>query len=82
MQEDVMDGFDITKQDAIFEHLKADGKFQFLKGHKIPSADEIADRNYCKWHNSWTHSTKNCLDFWLFYSRNSGRSLGALSLSL
>lgn len=46
MQEDVMDGFDITKQDAIFEHLKADGKFQFLKGHKIPSADEIAGRNY------------------------------------
>lgn len=25
MQEDVMDGFDITKQDAIFEHLKAEG---------------------------------------------------------
>lgn len=46
MQEDVMDGFDITKQDAIFEHLKADGKFQFLQGHKIPSADEIAGRNY------------------------------------
>lgn len=39
---------------------------------EVPSADEIAGRNYCKWHNSWTHSTKNCLDFLLFFSRNSG----------
>ena len=33
------------------------------KGVKIPSLDELKGKVYCKWHNSWSHSTKNCIVF-------------------
>jgi hypothetical protein len=30
------------------------------KGHVIPPPEELAIRDYCKWHNSFSHSTNGC----------------------
>ena len=38
--------------------------FQKLpKKVKIPSPQELKGRVHYKWHNSWSHSTKNCIVF-------------------
>lgn len=55
--------FDITQQEAIFDHLNADGRIKFRKGYKPPSPPEMAGKEYCKYHSSWTHSTNACIVF-------------------
>lgn len=55
--------FDITQQEAIFDHLNADGRIKFRKGYKPPSPPEMAGKEYCKYHCSWTHSTNECIVF-------------------
>ncbi|GKV29945.1 hypothetical protein SLEP1_g38818 [Rubroshorea leprosula] len=55
--------FDMSKTSDIFNHLKKSGLIKLLPGHKISTATEIGARDYCKFHNSWKHSTDNCLIF-------------------
>ncbi|GKV42144.1 hypothetical protein SLEP1_g49581 [Rubroshorea leprosula] len=55
--------FDVSKASDIFDHLKKSGLIKLPSGHKIPTAAEIGARDYCKFHNSWKHSTDNCLIF-------------------
>lgn len=55
--------FDITQQEAIFDHLNADGRIRFRKGYKPPTATELTGKEYCKFHCSWTHSTNACIVF-------------------
>ncbi|GKV33998.1 hypothetical protein SLEP1_g42429 [Rubroshorea leprosula] len=55
--------FDVSKASDIFDHLKKTGLIKLPPGHKIPTAVEIGARDYCKFHNSWKHSTDNCLIF-------------------
>ncbi|GKV48260.1 hypothetical protein SLEP1_g55084 [Rubroshorea leprosula] len=55
--------FDVSKASDIFDHLKKSGLIKLPPGHKIPAAAEIGARDYCKFHNSWKHSTDNCLIF-------------------
>ena len=31
--------------------------------HKIPAKVETRGRDYCKWHNAFTHQTKDCVTF-------------------
>ncbi|CAL2277863.1 unnamed protein product [Prunus armeniaca] len=31
--------------------------------HKLPKPEELKGRQYCKWHNSWNHSTNSCVVF-------------------
>ena len=33
------------------------------EGHKIPTAQEVNGRPYCKWHHSFTHITNDCKEF-------------------
>ncbi|GLU07026.1 hypothetical protein SLE2022_240060 [Rubroshorea leprosula] len=56
--------FDISKTNEIFDHLKKSGLIKLPPGHKIPMAGEIGNREYCKYHNSWKHSTNDCVIFW------------------
>jgi hypothetical protein len=35
-------------------------QLKFLEGFKIPIAQELQGRSYCKWHNSFTHGTNDC----------------------
>ncbi|XP_059671163.1 uncharacterized protein LOC132316708 [Cornus florida] len=55
--------FDISKAEQIFDHLLSDKIIKVTRVHKIPSADEIKGREYCKYHNSWNHATNNCVVF-------------------
>lgn len=55
--------FDITKAEEIFDHLMADKLLHFSVGHKIPPRAKIKWKEYCKYHNSWNHTTVNCITF-------------------
>nr|ABA96934.2 retrotransposon protein, putative, unclassified [Oryza sativa Japonica Group] len=55
--------FDITKAGKIFDLLLREKQIQLPAGHVIPSAEELGKRGYCKWHNSGSHSTKDCKVF-------------------
>ena len=35
----------------------------FLKDHQIPNKDELRVKAYCKYHNSWNHTTNACWGF-------------------
>lgn len=39
------------------------GERGLRQGHTIPSKEEIKDKKYCKWHNTWRHNTNNCVVF-------------------
>jgi hypothetical protein len=55
--------FDITKADKIFDYLLEKGQIKLTGSHKIPSAEELKKRRYCKYHNSSTHTTNDCKVF-------------------
>ena len=44
--------FDISMLDQIFDCLVKDKQIKLLEGHKIPLADKIKGKKYCKWHYS------------------------------
>ncbi|XP_059627594.1 uncharacterized protein LOC132270431 [Cornus florida] len=41
----------------------ADKQLIFTAGHKMLSASEMAEKEYCKFHNLWKHCTNNCVIF-------------------
>ena len=45
-------GFDVTKADRIFDLLLQEGQIKLSTNHTIPSAAELKNRKYCKWHNA------------------------------
>ncbi|XP_058217449.1 uncharacterized protein LOC131328528 [Rhododendron vialii] len=55
--------FDISKAEAIFDQLLANKLLKLPFGHKISTLDELKGKEYCKYHNSWSHSTNNCFVF-------------------
>ena len=55
--------FDLTNADNIFDHLLAVNFLKLPKWVKIPSLEELRGKVNYKWHNSWSHSTKNCIIF-------------------
>jgi hypothetical protein len=52
--------FDVSKVEQIFDLLLKEKQLKFPEGCKIPTAKELQGRSYCKWHNSFTHSTGDC----------------------
>ena len=60
-QEEFKFTFDVSRCDRIFDELLKSGKIKIT--HAIPSADELKKRAYCKWHNSFSHSTNDCTVF-------------------
>lgn len=63
-KEEIKYAFDITKADQISDHLLKDKQIKLLEGYKNPSMKELNEKKYCKWHNRWSHITKNCLVLW------------------
>lgn len=51
--------FDTSKADHIFEYLQKDKQIWLMYGHKILCAEELKEKQYCKWHNSYSHNTSN-----------------------
>lgn len=52
--------FDISKTDQIFDLLLKEKQLKLPEGHKIPTAQEMNGRPYCKWHHLFTHATNDC----------------------
>jgi hypothetical protein len=55
--------FDVSKCDHLFDLLLWGGVIQLTEGHVIPNADILEKKAYCKWHNSYTHTTNECSYF-------------------
>ena len=51
----------------------------FTKDHRIPSKDELRGKTYCKYHNSWNHTTNAC---WVLEMSNKTGSTKGYSSSL
>jgi hypothetical protein len=56
--------FDVSKCDCLFDLLLWGGVIQLTEGHVIPNVDILAKKTYCKWHDSYTHTTNECNYFW------------------
>ncbi|KAL6286534.1 hypothetical protein ACE6H2_010924 [Prunus campanulata] len=53
--------FDLMRVEAIFDLLLTEKKVKLCFGHKIPKAEELKGKTFCKYHSSWSHSTNNCI---------------------
>jgi hypothetical protein len=53
--------FDVSKCDKLFDVLaQGGGVIRLSEGHVVPSTERLAKRKYCKWHDSYSHSTNYC----------------------
>jgi hypothetical protein len=52
--------FDIFKCDKLFDVLLQNNIIKLKGGYVIPSAEQLARRKYCKWHDSFSHTTNEC----------------------
>jgi hypothetical protein len=52
--------FDVSKAEQIFDLLLKEKQLKLPENHKIPTAQEINGKPYCKWHHSFTHTTNDC----------------------
>jgi hypothetical protein len=43
--------FHVSKCDRLFNWLLRGGDIRLTKGHVLPSADMLAKKKYCKWHD-------------------------------
>jgi hypothetical protein len=50
--------FNVGKCDKIFDKLLKNGNIKI--NHLVSSADELKRRAYCKWYNSFSHTTNDC----------------------
>jgi hypothetical protein len=51
---------DMSKCDRLFDLLLWGAVIRLTKGHIIPNTDILAKKTYCKWHDSYTHTTNEC----------------------
>jgi hypothetical protein len=54
--------FDVSKCDHLFDLLPQGGVIRLTEGHVIPNIDILA-KTYCKWHDSYPHTTNKCNNF-------------------
>jgi hypothetical protein len=52
--------FDVLKCDKLFDMLLQNNVIKLKGGHVIPTAEQLARKKYCKWHNSFSHTTNEC----------------------
>ena len=55
--------FEVAKTEEIFDFLVKEKFITFPKDHRIPNKDEQRGKAYCKYHNSWNHTTNACWGF-------------------
>ncbi|CAL9006381.1 unnamed protein product [Prunus brigantina] len=53
--------FDLTKVDALFDEMLLQKAIE--TPHGMPKPEELKGEKYCRWHNSWNHSTNSCVVF-------------------
>jgi hypothetical protein len=49
---------------SLIYYFGGGGVIRLIEGHVIPNADILAMETYCKWHDSYTHTTNECNYFW------------------
>jgi hypothetical protein len=59
-QDEMCYPFDAAKCDRIFDYLLHEKQIKLLSGHVIPSSEQLKKHAYCKWHNSYSHTTNDC----------------------
>ena len=52
--------FDVAKAEQIFDLLLKEKQLKLPENHKLPTAQELQGRLYCKWHHSFTHAMGEC----------------------
>jgi hypothetical protein len=52
--------FDISKCDKLFDVLLQNNIIRLKGGHVIATAYQLARKKYCKWHDSFSHTTNKC----------------------
>ena len=52
--------FKVAKTEEIFDLLVKEKFITFPKDHWVPNKDEQRGKTYCKYHNSWNHTTNTC----------------------
>jgi hypothetical protein len=57
-QEEIKFTFDVAKCEKIFDKLHKAGCLKM--SHIIPPLDEMKQKAYCRWHNSFSHATNDC----------------------
>jgi hypothetical protein len=62
--EEKRDTFDVSKCDRLLDLLLRRRVIRLTEGHVIPNADILVKKTYCKWHDSYTHTTNECNYFW------------------
>ena len=50
----------MAKAEQIFDLLLKKKQLKLPESHKLPTAQELQGRLYCKWHRSFTHATNDC----------------------
>ena len=67
--------FDVSKCERIFDELYKNGYIKM--SHVIPPLEELKRRAYCKFHNTFSHATKDCnvLRIQIQSAVNEGRSV-------
>jgi hypothetical protein len=55
--------FDVSKCDKLFDVLVRGGVIWLAEGHVILTLEMLARKKYCKWHNSYFHTTNKCIYF-------------------
>jgi hypothetical protein len=59
-KDDLKFTFDVTKCDKLFYVLLQNKVIKLKGGHVMPTAEQLAQKKYCKWHDSFSHTTNKC----------------------
>jgi hypothetical protein len=59
-KEEIKYTFDVFKCDKLFNVLVQGGVIKLKEGQVIPTAEILAKWKYCKWHDSYSHTTNEC----------------------
>jgi hypothetical protein len=50
----------VSKCDKLFDVLLQNNVIRLKGGHEIPPAEQLAQKKYYKWHDSFSHTTNEC----------------------
>jgi hypothetical protein len=59
-QDEICYTFDVTKCDRFFDYLLQEKQIKLSSSHVILLPKHLKKHAYCKWHNSYSHATKDC----------------------
>ncbi|CAL2227581.1 unnamed protein product [Prunus armeniaca] len=55
--------FDLSKAENIFDELLRGKAIKLDDKHIFPKPEELKNKMFCKWHNSFSHAINNCVQF-------------------